>query len=45
METKEDKRGNEKKTQNIVKFSDERGGLDSNLEILGFNSKAPKKQE
>ena len=28
-----------KKTQNIVKFSDSRSGIDENLEIMGFNSK------
>ena len=45
METKEDKRQGETKPQNAVKFSDTRGGLDENLEVLGFNSKPAKQQQ
>ena len=45
METKEDKRQNEQKSQNAVKHLDARGGIDESLGSLGFNSKPSKPQQ
>ena len=45
METKEDKRQGEQKSQNTVKHLDARGGVDESLGSLGFNSKPSKPQQ
>ena len=45
IETKEDKKQNDVKTQNVVKFSDNRGGQVENKEVLGFNSRPSKQSE
>lgn len=45
LETKESKKQNERNTQNTVKQSDTRSGLDENHENLGFGSKPTKKTE
>jgi hypothetical protein len=45
LETKEEKKNNERNTQGTVKFSDSRSGLDENLEALGFGQKVTKKVE
>ena len=45
METKEDKRQGEQKSQNTVKHVDTRGGVNESLGSLGFNSKSSKPQQ
>lgn len=45
LESKEDKKISERNTQNVVKLTSARVGLDENLEGLGFGSKAPVRQE
>jgi hypothetical protein len=44
LESKEDKKISERNTQNIVKFSNSRVGLDENLEGLGFFSQKTEKK-
>lgn len=44
LESKEDKKISERNSQNIVKFSSSRVGLDENIESLGFFAKKAEKK-